>query len=171
MSSSGIVLPFPHPLFEQHPLRTLMSMSMSMSISVNISRSLAPPRLTPALRTHIITPSNTNTPRTIITPRSPRPARASRNRQVVKSEAKPTRRDTDQTAEQDIEAEMAVVHEAGGAHVDGCADGHEDENECVDGRRGVLVADGDDGFLCVGRGSRDAGLLLLECGRDFLLKV
>lgn len=45
---------------------------------------------------------------------------------------------------------MPEVCEARGADVDGAADGDEDEGERPDGGRGVLVADGDDVFFCVG---------------------
>jgi hypothetical protein len=69
---------------------------------------------------------------------------------MVKAEAKPTRCDTNQRAEQDIGAKVPVVHEAAGAHVYGCADGHKDEDEGVDWRRGVLIAYWDDVFVCVG---------------------
>lgn len=131
-------------------------------------RRLALPTLTPPLRAHIRAPSNPNPERPLIAPRSPRPSRAPRNREVVEPKAEPRARDADQAAEQDVEAKVAEVGEARGADVDCGADGDEDEGEGPDGWGGVLVADGDDVFLCIGG---EVGLVLGEGHRGLLFDV
>jgi hypothetical protein len=130
-------------------------------------RRLALSGLTPALRSHITPASDSNAPRAIITSGSPRPARTPSDGQVVEPETEPRTRDTDQAAEQDVEAEVTKVDESGGADVDCGANGDEDEDEGVDGWGGVLVADGDD--VIVGEGE---GRTLLGVGeRGHFLEV
>lgn len=109
--------------------------------------------VTPALRPNIRPDTNPNPPRPSIAPRTPGPAGAAGNREMVPAETEPGGGDTDQAAEDHVEAVVAVVGEAGADDVDGGADGDEDEDESVDGGRGGLVADGYDVFL--GKGGRD----------------
>jgi hypothetical protein len=130
-------------------------------------RRLALSGLTPALRAHITATSDPDAPRAVITPGSPRPARPPSDGQVVEPETEPRARDTDQAAEQDVEAEVTIVDESGGADVDCGANGDEDEDEGVNGWGGVLVADGDD--VVVGEGE---GRTLLGIGeRGHFLEV
>jgi hypothetical protein len=128
------------PLILQHPALTL-------HLHAPHPRRLTAASFTPPFSSHITASSDANAPRAIIAPGSPRPARTPSDGQVVEPEAEPRARNADQAAEEDVEAKVAVIHEAGCADVDCGADGHEDEDEGVDGWRGVLVADGDDGVV------------------------
>lgn len=124
-------------------------------------RSLRLSALAPALSADIRTATHTNPPRSVVAPRSPGPASAARDGKVVEAEAEPTSRDADQAAKEQIEAKVAVVGEARAGDVDCGADGDEDEDERVDGWCGILVADGDNVFLCVGWGG-ERRLLLVD---------
>lgn len=88
---------------------------------------------------------------------------------MVEPETEPRRRDANQAAEQDVEAKVAEVGEAGGADVDGGADGNEDEGEGPNGWGGVLIADGHDVFFGVSWG--DGGFMLGEGHGGLLLDV
>lgn len=133
------------------------------------TRRLAPPTLAPPLGAHITSPTDSNTPGPLIAPGSPRPACAACDGEVVEPETEPRRRDANQAAEQDVEAKVAEVGEAGGADVDGGADGNEDEGEGPNGWGGVLIADGHDVFFGVSWG--DGGFMLGEGHGGLLLDV
>lgn len=122
-------------------------------------RSLRLSELAPALCAHIRTHAHTDSPRTLVASRSPRPARSARDREVVPSETKPCRGDTDEAAEEEIKSKVTEIGEARAADIDCGRDRYEDEDECVDRRGSGLVANGDD--LLIG-GGRHAGLLLVE---------
>jgi hypothetical protein len=161
MCSRGIALPL--PLLQQHRIATLIH-----ALHTSIRRRLAPALLTPALGADIRAPADSNAPRALITPGSPRPARTARDGEVVEPEARPRRDDANQAAKEDIESEMAVVHKSAGADVYRGPDGHEDQEKGPDGGRGVLEADGDDVVVvAVGQG----GFLLGEGHGGFLLEV
>lgn len=87
---------------------------------------------------------------------------------MVPSERKPRTCDANECAKQQVESKVSEISEARACDVDGGADGYEDENQSVDWRRGVLVADGYHGVVVV-RSRRREGRLLLVDGEDALL--
>lgn len=133
----------------RHLICTLGNVAFSLPSRMRVSRSsLRRSKLTPAFLTHIRANSHANTPRSLVTSRAPGPSRSARDRKVIPPEAEPRRNDTDETAEEQIEAKVAEVCEACAADVDCCADRYEDENERVDGWSSGLVADGHDLLPC-----------------------
>lgn len=92
-------------------------------------RRLARSVVTPAFVSNVRADAHADPPASLVAPRAPRPACASCDGKVVPSKAEPRRCDADETSEEEIEAEVAEIAEARAAHVDGGADGYEDEDK------------------------------------------
>jgi hypothetical protein len=133
-------------------------------------RSAIPPSSPPALGAHVGSNANTNAPGTLVAPRAPGPACTAGDRQVVPAEAEPGRGDANQATKDEIKAKVTEIGKARACDVDGGANGGEDQNERVDGRRSGLIADWDDVvFGICGRGER--GVLLVDGEERALLEI
>lgn len=75
--------------------------------------------VTPSLGSDIRAYTNADAPRPAITPWTPGPSSATRNRQMIPAETEPGGGDANQAAEDHIEAVMSVISEAGADDVDG----------------------------------------------------
>jgi hypothetical protein len=148
------------PIPVQHTELTLISIIHAITPSPR--RSLRRTRFTPPLSPHVTASAYTNAPRALVAAGSPCPSCSSGDGEMVPPEREPRTRNPYQRAKQHIEAKVPEVCEPRTRYVYCGADGYEDEDECVDGWRGVLVADGYYRIIVVGGGRRECRLLLVE---------
>ena len=133
----------------QHTQLTLihtLPVRSTLGIRASPERRLTASIPTPALRSNVAAPADTNAPGAIVAPRSPSPSRTPCNGQMIPSEREPRTRHTNQRTKQHIEPEMTEIGKASACYVDGGTDGDQDEDQGVNGWSGVLVADG---YYCV----------------------
>lgn len=78
-------------------------------------------------------------PGSLAAPRSPGPPRSLVDGKVVPSERKPGDQDAHETSEENVEAVVTEVAEAGGGDIDRCRKGDKRDDQEIGGRRGGLV--------------------------------
>mgnify|MGYP004501288917 CR=1 FL=1 len=130
----------------------------------------------PPLSTNVASNTNTNAPGALVASGTPCPACSTCDGQVVPTEREPCCCNADQTAEEQVEAEMPEVCKTCACHVDGRSDRCENEGKRVYRRCSRLVANGDHCIVLSISGIGERRLLLVDwkdrsVGRDMGLEV
>lgn len=125
------------------------ALTIHLRASSPLKRRLTHTSPTPPFGADVRASAHTNPPRALIASWPPCPARTPCDGEMVPSEGEPRTCDANEGAKQQVKPKMSEIRKARTCDVDGGADGYEDENQSVDGRCGVLVADGYHSVLMV----------------------
>lgn len=116
----------------------------------------------PTLGPNITAHTDADTPSALITSRAPGPARSACDRQMVPAERKPCCGDTNQTAKDQVEAEVPEVGKSCARNINGRANWCQDQHKGVDWWRSRLISDGDYGITLGVAGCGEGGLLFMD---------
>lgn len=101
----------------------------------------------PTLGSHITANTNADAPGALVASGTPCPAGSTRDGQVIPAECEPRCRNADQTTKQQVKPKVPEIGKSRASHVDRCADGCEDECECVNRWSSGLVTNGYNCFV------------------------